>query len=255
MLIRLIIGIAVFYLFFALFLFVTQRNAIYFPDDTDFWGCEQFGDKREVGSGGTRVYVQENGSDIVAVLYHGNAGSACGRLYWKEVFEEKGYDYLIVEYEGYGGQGKPSQQALLGNVRDVVEYLDEKDYDQTLLVGESIGNALAAYHSSLRKPDRVVIWGGFSSLEDVAQSKYPFFPVRLLLKDKYPTVKWLDANVSVIIHGTQDTIVPLRFGEALYERIEGKKQFVPIEGIGHNDFYTDSRADTMIREAIRLKKE
>ena len=38
-----------------------------------------------------------------------------------------------------------------------------------------------------------------------------------------------------MVHGENDAIVPISLGERLYALIQAPKQFVRVEGAGHND--------------------
>ena len=54
---------------------------------------------------------------------------------------------------------------------------------------------------------------------DAGKDKYPFLPVRLLLKDKYESDKKI-ANINIpilIMHGKVDNIVPFHMGKKIYE--------------------------------------
>ena len=54
---------------------------------------------------------------------------------------------------------------------------------------------------------------------DVGKTKYPFFPVSLLLKDKYESDKKIKNIKSpiLIMHGEVDKIVPFWMGEKIYQ--------------------------------------
>jgi fermentation-respiration switch protein FrsA (DUF1100 family) len=39
----------------------------------------------------------------------------------------------------------------------------------------------------------------------------------------------------LVVHGENDAIVPITLGERLYTMIQAPKQFVRVEGAGHND--------------------
>ena len=54
---------------------------------------------------------------------------------------------------------------------------------------------------------------------DAAKDKYPFLPVKILLKDKYESDKKIK-NIKIpilIMHGKVDKIVPFSMGKKLYE--------------------------------------
>ena len=39
----------------------------------------------------------------------------------------------------------------------------------------------------------------------------------------------------LVVHGEEDTVVPISLGERLYAMIQAPKQFVRVAGGGHND--------------------
>jgi len=54
---------------------------------------------------------------------------------------------------------------------------------------------------------------------DAGKDKYPYLPVRLLLKDKYESDKKIK-NINspiLIMHGKVDNIVPFHMGKKMYE--------------------------------------
>ena len=54
---------------------------------------------------------------------------------------------------------------------------------------------------------------------DAGKSRYPIFPISLLLKDRYESDKKIRNIKSpiLIMHGEADKIVPFRMGKKLYE--------------------------------------
>ena len=39
----------------------------------------------------------------------------------------------------------------------------------------------------------------------------------------------------LVVHGENDTVVPITLGERLYGLIQAPKRFVRVAGVGHND--------------------
>ncbi|OGM33403.1 hypothetical protein A2803_04360 [Candidatus Woesebacteria bacterium RIFCSPHIGHO2_01_FULL_44_21] len=236
-----------------IFLFIFQRKLIYFPDNQDFDRCSAFEDVEKINWQGTRMYVNKI-SDKWLVFYHGNAGSACDRSFFIELLQDTNYSYLFVEYTGYSGDpGTPSQIALMKNVEGVVGYLNSRNAKRVIVLGESLGTSLAAYHNFLETPDKTLLISSFSSLENVVQAKFQFFPVGLFLFDKYPTEKWIrNSNNLLFIHGAKDEVVPIEFGQRLFESVQGKnKTFIIIKDAGHNDIYNHSLTKDSIKNFLR----
>jgi fermentation-respiration switch protein FrsA (DUF1100 family) len=89
-----------------------------------------------------------------------------------------------------------------------------------------------------------VLEAPFTSAADVGAQHYWFVPVRLFMKDQFRS----DLRASkvtapiLVVHGENDTIVPMTFGKRLYGLIQAPKRFVRIAGAGHNDLGADAVA-------------
>ena len=234
-----LIVLAVFYISFGIFLSVYQENIVYYPNTQDFDNCEDFKTAEKIDYSGTRMYVKDMNKPIV-VLYHGNAGSACDRSVYADIFTQAGYGYIIVEYAGFSNDAdKPTHAAVKSNVRDVIAYISDNKISDITVVGESIGTGIASYHASLLSPDKLLLISPFTNLAEVAKNRFWFYPTTLLVDNAFNSVAYLDKynNPITIIHGTKDTIIPYALGKKLFESVDTKKQLVPIEGAGHNDLF------------------
>lgn len=251
---RLLVIVAILYIIFGVVLFIFQRDLIYFPTAQDFNACPELpADILKVTHQGTRMYVHK-ATDNWVIVYHGNAGSACDRSYYLDYFDTTKFSYILVEYAGYSnGTENPSQDALMENVRAVEDYLQKEKAVKKTILGESLGTALAAYHSSISNPDKLILISPFDSLEHVSQSLYWYYPITLLLLDTYPSMEWTkNTNNVLIIHGTNDTIVPIKFGKSLFDTISGNnKDFVEIPGADHNDIFNFPKTSSTIADFIR----
>lgn len=243
-------GLLLAYVLFGLYLYFSQQAMLYYPTAQDFDACEGFRDYEKVVHNGTRFYYR-NGSERVIVYYHGNAGSACDRSLLKGFFEQFGASLLFVEYAGYANDNVgPSRERILADVRNVHAYVQR--HAQVTVYGQSIGAGAASYHASLGGVDALVLVGAFSRLRDVAQSTFPIYP-SLLLREEYDSVRWLRAYEGrlLVLHGAEDTIIPPRFSERLYETVPAEaKEYVLIEGRGHNDVWADATFKAWLQEFL-----
>ena len=242
---RILLAGLLIYLGLFAFIFISHRSLIYHPNLTqnNFNDCPAFDDAEKINTNGTRAYYR-HASDKIVVVYHGNAGSACDRSHLKGIFEDNGFSYLFVEYAGYGGDDRrPSRELLLKDAESIVSFLKSRNYTQTLLVGESIGSGVASHHATLMPVDGMLFIAPFDSLVNVAKSRFPFFPIFLIALfsgENYDNVALLQnhAGSLSIIHGTKDNIIPLKRGKALFENTTiSNKEFITIDGAGHNDIY------------------
>lgn len=229
------------YVGFGLVLFFTQKSMIYYPDNQDFESCKGFQDAQKLNLNGTRAYFKKNSENLI-VFYHGNAGSACDRDFLKDEFERLGLSYLFVEYAGYSSDAKkPSGKLLLKDVENMVEFVQNQEFSNVFVGGESIGSSLAIYHSKLSKADKMFLLSPFYSSNDLAKQLYKIYPVSLMLTEKYESNKWIKetkAQKIRIIHGDSDTIVPIQQSKRLFEEIPiQNKDFVTIPNANHNDIF------------------
>jgi fermentation-respiration switch protein FrsA (DUF1100 family) len=82
-----------------------------------------------------------------------------------------------------------------------------------------------------------VLEAPFTSAVDVGAQHYWFVPVRLFMKDQFRSdLRAGKVTAAVlVVHGENDTVVPMALGKALYGLIRAPKRFVSVAGSGHND--------------------
>jgi hypothetical protein len=88
-----------------------------------------------------------------------------------------------------------------------------------------------------RPVGRIILEAPFTSAVDIAASVYPFMPVRYLMKDQFRSdqrIGQVKAPV-LVLHGARDRIVPIAFGERLYELVRSPKRLVRFADGGHED--------------------
>lgn len=173
------------------------------------------------------------------VVFHGNAGFALDRVYFRDGFEARGWEVLLFEYPGYGARpGKPSADAIRRAAADALPALTENDQRPVYLLGESLGSGVATYLAGAY-PDAVsglLLITAFTSLADVAAKHYPFLPVRMLLSENYDSAAALAdyrGPVAFLLAG-RDEIVPVESGQALHDGYLGPRWLRIERDAGHN---------------------
>lgn len=176
-----------------------------------------------------------------AVLFlHGNAGNISHRIESLQMFHRLGYSTLIFDYRGYGNSGgAPSEEGTYRDAEAAWRYLTEQRHipaNRIVLFGESLGSAVAAWLAAREQPAALVISAGFTSVPELGQQLYPYFPVRWLARIHYDTRASLRSVTApvLIAHSPQDEIIPFEQGRALYLAANPPKQFLELAG-GHND--------------------
>ena len=83
----------------------------------------------------------------------------------------------------------------------------------------------------------LVLEAPFTSAVDVGAQHYRFLPVRLLMRDQFHSDLFIGKVTApvLVVHGENDTIVPISLGERLYSLARMPKRFVRVAGAGHND--------------------
>ena len=247
--------LVVVYISMGLMLYFRQKEIIYYPTKQDFDACRAFAQAEKLNMNGTRAYFERN-TDTVAVFYHGNAGSACGRTYIKRFIEGAGHSYLIVEYAGYSNdKRKPSKELLFQDAENVTKFIEENNFQKVLLIGESLGSAVAAHHANVGRYDAMLLLTPFDSLANVAQSAFPHYPAKWLLKEDYDNVAMLKDKDNIwIMHGTRDRVIPIKRSKALFEELEGQNnEYHEVPGAGHNNLFGFEETIKIVNSFVELK--
>ena len=182
--------------------------------------------------------------------FHGNGGNIGGRDEKARRFVERGYGLLLAGYRGYGGNpGSPSEPGLIEDGRAWIDRLGQLGVPAQgiLLYGESLGSGVAAALALERPVAGLVLEAPYTSIVDIAAARYWFVPVRLLLLDRFDTRSRLPGvGVPVlIIHGTDDRVIPASHGDALFAVAPEPKRLVRIDGGGHTDLFEHGALDAV----------
>ncbi len=182
-------------------------------------------------------------SDAARVLlhFHGNAGNIGGRVGRIVPYAEAGMGVLLAEYRGFGGNsGSPSEPGLYDDARAAIGFLRRQGVEPGRMVfyGESLGSGVAVQMATEFACSALVLEAPYSSVADVAQGRYWMFPVKALGRDKYDsTAKIARVRCPIfIMHGTADRVIPIRYGERLYELAPPPKEMKVYPGLGHVQF-------------------
>ncbi|MCH7669849.1 MAG: alpha/beta hydrolase [Acidobacteria bacterium] len=231
-------------------MWVAQRRLIYYPSQvlpdvsTVLPGAEEVTFPTDDGLTLAAWLVPATGDSygVTVVVFNGNAGNRGDRVSLANSLAERGYGVLLVGYRGYGGNpGTPTEDGLLADGRAAVAFLEARpdvDADRLVYFGESLGAAVAIGVADERPPAALVLRSPFTSLPDVASVHYPFLPVSVLLRDRYPNlerIRGIEVPV-LVVAGSADSVVPAAQSRSVFEAASEPKEFVLIEGADHNDF-------------------
>jgi len=179
------------------------------------------------------------------LVCHGNAGNISGRLDRALLLRRNlGVDVFLFDYRGFGrSEGRPSEE---GTYRDAVaahRYLVEERRiapERLILLGESLGAAVAIELSLREDVAALVLEAPFTSIADMGRVAYPFLtPFTSFVRTRYDNLKKIPevALPLLIFHGRRDPTVPFAQGEALFRAAREPKTFVAVENAGHADAF------------------
>jgi pimeloyl-ACP methyl ester carboxylesterase len=188
----------------------------------------------------------------VILFCHGNGGNIGNRVSYLPIFRDLGLSTLLFDYRGYGkSDGKPTEEGTYADVEAAWQYLiqERKIPPKKIIVyGESLGGAIASYiaqKTSNQDPKNaaggLILASTFTSISDRAAEIYPFLPIRLLSRFNYNSSDRLP-NIKIpvlIIHSTDDEIIPFHHGERNFQVANEPKKLVKLRG-DHNSGFLDS---------------
>jgi pimeloyl-ACP methyl ester carboxylesterase len=176
-----------------------------------------------------------------AIVFHGNAGHAGDRAFYAHALVPLGWRVILAEYPGYGPRaGLPGEASLVADADATLALAHRRYGGPLLLVGESLGAAVAAA-AGARRPDltaALLLITPWDRLARVGAHHYPWLPVKWLLRDDYDTQSRLAgfSRPVVVAVAEHDRIVPAPLGVALHAALGGPRHLVVIAAADHNDW-------------------
>lgn len=175
------------------------------------------------------------------VYCHGNAEDVGTCHAWcRYVAHRFQRDVYLFDYQGYGtNRDTASETTVFANVGAVLTYLGRKRIRRVVLFGRSLGTAPAVFAatttalpSTAARPVGLVLQSAFRS---IVSTKVPF-PVPACL-DVLCTERRLPSCTvpTLLVHGTDDTVVPFAHGETLARTAPCVWGHCWLHRAGHND--------------------
>jgi fermentation-respiration switch protein FrsA (DUF1100 family) len=252
--------------FLLLALWAGQRQLMYFPfggtpalDALGLDGVEAvtFDTADGLRLGGWFFPVINEAPSTTVLVFNGNAGNRSYRVPLAAALRDHDFQVLLFDYRGYGGNpGSPTERGLALDARAARDYLlrrSDVNADRLVYLGESLGTAVAAELAAEHSPSALILRSPFTSMADVGQHHYWWLPVRLLIRDRYPTLDRIGMVRSplLVIVGERDRVVPAAFSHRLYDAAPGPKTILSMPDADHND-YDLLAGETMIEGIVKF---
>ena len=228
-------AIALVYFGLCVALFLSQRSLLYFPPPRSLAnnaptltfpvdGAELLITVRPRDGPKALVYFGGNGEDVSYSLPTLTAAFPEHALY-------------LMNYRGYGGSSGKSSEAVI--VADALALFDKvhAEHSEIVLMGRSLGSGVAIHLAIQRPASRLVLVTPYNSIQELAARRYPLFPVRLLMLDKFESWKYASqvAIPTLLIGAEQDYTVPRWSTDLLFTHFRsGIATLSVIPGTNHN---------------------
>lgn len=189
------------------------------------------------------------------LYFHGNADNLQRWGKYAIDFTSLGYDILMMDYRGYGkSTGKPSERDLY---KDALTFLRWSQvnikHERLIMYGRSLGSAVASNLATAVTPSLLILETPFDELKGVVYEPVKpllyLFPLHSKFSNKafLPKVKCR----KIIIHGTNDQVVPLASALRLKPLLEEGDQFVIIEGGSHRNLRDFEEFHKVLTEVLK----
>jgi fermentation-respiration switch protein FrsA (DUF1100 family) len=210
-------------------------------------------------SDGTKLHawwIPHDNAKFTFLAFHGNAANIANRAPVYAFLRETPANVFALEYSGYGrSEGKPSEAGLYRDADAAYQYLVNTRgiAPQTIIsFGQSLGTAVAANLAAHHQVGAVVLEAPFSSASRLARQFFWFLPgISFLVHGQLDTAARLHQITAplLIVHCTQDPVIPFDFGQAVYAAAHRPKHFLQITAYCHEE--SSRVAPTQYRPALQ----
>ncbi len=235
-------------------IFKPEKLAQHFAFKYDAPFRELFFDvKKGVRINGLHFYREK--PDGLILYFHGNTRSIKGWAKYAADFYRYNYDVILVDYRGFGkSTGRRSERGMLNDMQFVYEtLLAQYPEDHLILYGRSMGSGFATKLASDNHPRYLILDAPYYSFSKVVERYLPFLPLRLVLRFKLRSDKWIQRVTCpiYILHGTRDWLIPIRHSIRLQELNPERTTLIRIEGGGHNNLPDFPEYHNFIRDILK----
>lgn len=185
------------------------------------------------------------------IYLHGIAdhrGSAVGAI---EMFRPLGFD--VVAYDSRAHGTSEGDRCTYGyfEKRDLQRVIDQVEADNVVLIGHSLGAAVALQAAAIDPRVRAVVAAStFSDLRTIATERVPYFPGwalaqafdraerdgNFLVDEVSPARAGAQITAPVLlVHGADDRNTAPAHSERVFRALRGHKEIMRVAGAGHND--------------------
>ncbi len=240
----------IFYIGTGTFLYLQQRDFLYHPTQNISSNYNNIILKNENEK--INIIVLNEGHENAILYFGGNAESMTGSSNYI-AGQFPGFTIYLMDYRGYGAStGEATEKGLYSDALKLYDTVKDK-HDRISIGGRSLGTAIATYVAAQREVSKLALITPFDSIVNVAQGRYPIYPVALLLHDKYDSAaraKDISAKTFIVI-AQNDKVISKERTQGLIDAFNSKLlQITTITDRGHNDISSDDRYYKIMQDFI-----
>ena len=238
------------YVGMGIFLYIYQRDFLYFPTAKMDTSYEEMILKNENES--IHVIVLNKGYENAILYFGGNAESMAGSAdYIAQQFPT--LTVYLMDYRGYGSStGEATEEGIYSDALKLYDTI-KPQHNRISIGGRSLGSGIAIYVASKREVSKLALITPFDSIVSVAEERYPLYPVSFLLEDQYDSkskVKAIKASTFIVI-AEEDKIISKERTQALIDAFDPAQLKVTIiKNRGHNDISSDAKYYKIMQDFI-----
>ncbi len=179
-------------------------------------------------------YVAHEAPRAMVLFLHGSGGNLSYRDdFLRILHDDLKVTAMVFDYRGFGrSEGTLNgEEALLADCRAARQFLAQKagaSEREIVLLGRSLGSALAIDLASRDGARALVIQNAFASLPEVAHHHYPFAPVYRTMRYRLNSLAKIGHYHGPLLqsHAQQDDVVPLEQAYRLFAAANEPKTFL-----------------------------
>ncbi len=232
-------------------MYFMQEKLIFFPSqtvhleiDTEFSNSDHFSlpiDEKTTIDG---YFFKVPDANQTIIFFHGNGGNITSELGYVETLRSLNKNIVTFDYRGYGkSTGSLTKESdLYDDSEKVYKYILDKyklKPQNIVFWGHSLGGAIATEMATRHKVGKLVIVSSFSSLREMMFPVLRYTIPSFFVKYKFNSLSKIE-NIDcpiLIIHSTEDEIIPFINGENLFSKIKNKGEILEIKGNHNTGFY------------------
>ncbi|KAF0133289.1 MAG: phospholipase/carboxylesterase [Candidatus Saganbacteria bacterium] len=186
-------------------------------------------------------FVKNETSQKVILYFHGNAGNLTYNVDQIKALSAVPLSVFAIDYHGFGQSGgQPTEKNLYLDAQAAYDYLvKQKKYppEQIIIMGTSLGGAVATHLAAREKVGGVILESTFTSVRDMAQRMSGAYrrPIVWIRSDfnSLDNIALIDAPL-LIVHSKEDKSVPCEMAQALYNKAKPPKKLLLLEKGEHS---------------------